>query len=192
MLQTEAFLFINTQSSLSHTIGDNLFCGAKFLVGNFAFANDVGRPRKIQSRDMGAIPLRVHDEPPAGHIDLHALTRDLALKGQDGDHGAGAGAAGIGEVLHAPFKGSLIDGVLAGDLIEVHVGPLGKGGMMPHGTAQLPQLALVRVPQVPVGDHGVGQARVPQLYIGAGIPEAAHLDGVLKLDGGGVVQPDAV
>ena len=120
------------------------------------------------------------------------MSGDLSLEGQHRDNGPGAGAAGVGEVLHAPLEGVLIDLVLPGELVEIHIGPLGEGGVPAEPAAQLPQLALIRLPQAGEGHRRVGQAGAAQLHVGTGIGDAVHLHGAVQADGGGVVEADPV
>ena len=98
----------------------------QLLVSDLALADDVGGTGEIQAVDAAAVALRIDHQLTAGHIHLYAVAGDLALQGQHGYHRAGAGAAGVGEILHAPLKGALVQTVFTGDLIEVHVGSLGK------------------------------------------------------------------
>ena len=141
---------------------------------------------------MGVDPLRIDHQAAAGHIHLYAVAGDFALQSQHGHHRSGASAAGIGEVLHAAFKCPLENQIFTGDLVEVHIGTLGKDLVPPNGPAQLPQLVFVRLAQSGVWHHGVGDAGISQLHIGADVCHAVCLHRAIQSYGGGVVQPDAV
>ena len=59
-----------------------------------------------------------------------------------------------------PLKGPLIHGVLAGELIKVHIGAFGEGGVPAELPSQLPQLVPVGVFQIGIGNDRVRQAGV--------------------------------
>ena len=84
------------------------------------------RPCEIEIPDGAALPVDVHRQRPAGHMNLHLTAADLSLKGERRYYAAGAGAAGVGEILHAPLEGALVKFILTGQLIEVDVGALGE------------------------------------------------------------------
>ncbi|CAN4027148.1 Plasmid mobilization relaxosome protein MobC, partial [Dysosmobacter welbionis] len=98
----------------------------KVLIRNFTPAHHVGGACQIKAGDMGVDPLRIDHQAAAGHIHLYAVAGDFALQSQHGHHRSGASAAGIGEVLHAAFKCPLENQIFTGDLVEVHIGTLGK------------------------------------------------------------------
>ncbi len=104
----------------------------------------------------------------------------------------GAGAAGVGEVLHTSFEGPFTDQVFSNDFVEIHIGALGEISVPADLPAQLPQLVFVRFLQSPVGDHRMGNAGIAQLHIGAGIAHAVDFHRGIQFYRGGIVEPDAV
>ena len=63
---------------------------------------------------------------------------------------------------------------------------------MPDLAAQLPEFIFIGVFQIVIGDHRMGQARVTQLYIRAGVAHTVHFNGMIQHHGRGIVQADAV
>ena len=114
------------------------------------------------------------------------------MQRQNRHDGPGAGAAGIGKILHAPLVSQLRDPVRTGDLVEVYVGALGEGGVPAELTAQVPQVRHRHAAQAGEGDDGVGQAGGSQLYIGAGPDFARSLHRAVQTDDAGVGKTDTV
>ena len=134
------------------------------------------------------LPAKGNLKEPAGHPDLQGSVRDAAQKAEAHGDGAAAGAAGQGEVLHAPLEGDGADPALPGETDEADVCALGKGGAVTQGPSPLPQG--VQIVKCLHGDfhHGMGKAGVPQLHIGAALP----LGQAVQVDDRRVRQPDLV
>ena len=82
--------------------------------------------------------------------------------------------------------------VRADDLIEVHVGALGKIRIVPQGPAQPEQRRRVIVSQAGDRYRRVGDAGVAQLHIGAVIGDAVHLQPAVQPHMAGIVEPYTV
>ena len=105
------FFSINKSSFKTYTL--DLFCKAKVLVGDFALTYNIGGTGQIEISDVRPIPIHIDNQLTAGHVDPDTMSADFALQCKNCNHRAGTCAAGIGEILNAPLKGSLINEVFA-------------------------------------------------------------------------------
>ena len=113
------------------------------------------------------------------------VSGQLPLCPQDGGHGAAAGAAGQGEVLHAPLKGQHSDLAGAQHLIVVDVGALGERRVKAQRAHGFPEAVRVSPQVARVLHHRVGQSGISQLHIGSVVL-------AVQIQRGGAVQPDPV
>ena len=162
------------------------------LIRDRSLADDVGRAGQIKACDAGLDLFRIHDQLTAGHVGLHTLAGDLPQQSQDGHNRAGSGAAGICEILDPTLKCPLIELIGPGQLVKIHIGPLGEGLVPADCPPQFPEFVFVRGPEIGIGNHCVRKTRIPQLHIGAGIGRAVDLDGMVQLNQGRVIEADTV
>ena len=101
----------------------------KLLICDLTLADNIGGTCKVEILDGAPLEIYVYNELAAGHIDPDLPAADFSHQGKGGDNTAGSRAAGIGEVLHTPLKGTFKDLVLTGKLTEVDVSALGKFGI---------------------------------------------------------------
>lgn len=126
------------------------------FVGDLALTDDVRRTGQIKVADGEVLAVDIHVQRTAGNIDSDTLAADRALEGQNCDDAAGAGPAGVGEVLHASLKGFFHQMVRANQVIEIHVRALGEGRVTAQGLAQWAQLVKGQCLQAGHFDDGVG------------------------------------
>lgn len=75
--------------------------------------------------------LHIYGQRSALHVNPDVSASYPPQQSQHRDHGPGASAAGIGEILHTPLKCPLVKQVIAQDFVEIDIGALGESWVPP-------------------------------------------------------------
>ena len=93
-------------------------------------------------------------------MDQSSEAADFTHQGEGGDNAAGSRAAGIGEVLHTPLKGTFKDLILTGEFAEVDVSALGEFRIEADLASQFTQRVFIGLRQIGIRDHSVGESGI--------------------------------
>ena len=132
----------------------------KLLIRDLAHADNIGGTCKVEVLDGVSLEIYVYNELAAGHIDPDLPAADFTHQGEGGDNAAGSRAAGIGEVLHTPLKGTFKDLVFTGEFAEVDVSALGEFRIEADLASQFTQRVFIGLRQIGIRDHSVGESGI--------------------------------
>ena len=108
---------------------------SKLLVPNFTYADNVGGAGEPDALYRCALPVNGYPKGAAGDRYGYILAADQSFHGQSQDGGAGAGAAGVSEILYTALEGQLRYLVRPGNIVKVYIGSFGEGGVPPETAA---------------------------------------------------------